>query len=84
MSACLVCRGRKTKCDNQRPQCGFCKQTGAECVYEAEKLATYVFVFFASLTPLFSFGEERRLIMGDDETVDSTPPHWRFWINSPR
>ncbi|RPB00496.1 hypothetical protein L873DRAFT_1679801 [Choiromyces venosus 120613-1] len=41
VSACLVCRGRKTKCDNQRPQCGFCKQTGAECVYEAEKLATF-------------------------------------------
>ncbi|KAH7134562.1 c6 zinc finger domain-containing protein [Dactylonectria estremocensis] len=32
-TACLVCRGRKTKCDNQRPVCGFCAATGGACVY---------------------------------------------------
>ncbi|EXJ77958.1 hypothetical protein A1O3_09117 [Capronia epimyces CBS 606.96] len=31
--ACQVCRGRKTKCDNGRPSCGFCLQNGAQCVY---------------------------------------------------
>jgi hypothetical protein len=28
-----VCRSRKTKCDNQRPVCGFCAATGGECIY---------------------------------------------------
>jgi hypothetical protein len=32
-NACLVCRSRKTKCDNQRPVCGFCASTGGECQY---------------------------------------------------
>lgn len=32
-NACLVCRSRKTKCDNQRPVCGFCAATGGECRY---------------------------------------------------
>lgn len=31
--ACLVCRQRKTKCDNQRPACGFCVAAGGECIY---------------------------------------------------
>ena len=31
--ACFVCRTRKTKCDNQRPVCGFCAATGGNCRY---------------------------------------------------
>jgi hypothetical protein len=31
--ACIVCRSRKTKCDNQRPICGFCAATGGNCGY---------------------------------------------------
>lgn len=34
VAACLRCRARKTKCDNQRPSCGFCAGVGAECQYE--------------------------------------------------
>lgn len=33
VSACEKCRARKTKCDNQRPECGYCKKIGAVCVY---------------------------------------------------
>ncbi|OKP12151.1 hypothetical protein PENSUB_2311 [Penicillium subrubescens] len=29
-NACLICRARKTKCDNVWPVCGFCKKTGGE------------------------------------------------------
>lgn len=37
-SACLVCRTRKTKCDNVRPVCGFCQRTGGDCHYaESER-----------------------------------------------
>jgi hypothetical protein len=32
-NACLICRARKTKCDNVWPACGFCKKTGGECTY---------------------------------------------------
>lgn len=32
-NACLICRLRKTKCDNQRPRCGFCLSTGGDCRY---------------------------------------------------
>ncbi|RSL98117.1 hypothetical protein BHE90_009045 [Fusarium euwallaceae] len=33
--ACDVCRGRRTKCDGQRPKCGFCQVQGSRCVYQA-------------------------------------------------
>src|ERR1700742_2043855 len=31
--ACQMCRARKTKCDNGRPTCGMCQQTGSTCKY---------------------------------------------------
>lgn len=31
--ACKRCRGRKVKCDNVRPACGNCRDSGRECVY---------------------------------------------------
>ncbi|KAJ3461941.1 hypothetical protein MRS44_010494 [Fusarium solani] len=34
VTACTVCRGRKSKCDNKRPSCSFCLSVGATCVYE--------------------------------------------------
>lgn len=33
-TACALCRRRKAKCDNARPQCGFCKLQKAVCQYE--------------------------------------------------
>lgn len=32
-TACQLCRARKTKCDNNRPSCGYCIFQGARCVY---------------------------------------------------
>lgn len=40
-NACLVCRKRKTKCDNELPVCGFCKATGGDCQYERPKELRY-------------------------------------------
>ncbi|PYI10921.1 hypothetical protein BO78DRAFT_448411 [Aspergillus sclerotiicarbonarius CBS 121057] len=34
VAACRVCRTRKIKCDNARPQCASCRATDAHCVYE--------------------------------------------------
>lgn len=33
VTACQFCRVRKTKCDNVRPQCGYCVRHQAKCVY---------------------------------------------------
>ncbi|KAL3492150.1 hypothetical protein BJX62DRAFT_236587 [Aspergillus germanicus] len=35
--ACIVCRARKTKCDNNRPVCGFCLATGGHCQYAEDE-----------------------------------------------
>lgn len=35
-TACLFCRQRKTKCDNTRPVCGYCRYHRAKCIYEDE------------------------------------------------
>jgi hypothetical protein len=31
--ACRLCRERKTRCDNRRPSCGYCRLHGATCHY---------------------------------------------------
>ncbi|KAL1849122.1 hypothetical protein VTK73DRAFT_9964 [Phialemonium thermophilum] len=37
LKACLVCRARKTKCDNVRPTCGFCASIHISCSYDDDK-----------------------------------------------
>ncbi|KAL5000434.1 hypothetical protein BDV10DRAFT_200154 [Aspergillus recurvatus] len=32
--ACNTCRGRRTKCDGQRPKCSFCAERGKDCFYQ--------------------------------------------------
>lgn len=34
VTACQLCRGRKTKCDNQRPACGTCLALEVPCNYQ--------------------------------------------------
>lgn len=36
--ACLTCRLRKSKCDNQLPKCSFCVRSGSECNYPNDAL----------------------------------------------
>ncbi|KAI1414455.1 hypothetical protein F5Y13DRAFT_178751 [Hypoxylon sp. FL1857] len=33
LTSCVLCRSRKTKCDNRRPTCGYCLLHGADCTY---------------------------------------------------
>jgi hypothetical protein len=33
LQACQICRARKTKCDNERPNCGNCVALGVDCSY---------------------------------------------------
>jgi hypothetical protein len=37
--ACTICRARKTRCDSQRPRCGFCTSTGGQCDYSEPETA---------------------------------------------
>ncbi|KAK9311942.1 hypothetical protein V1524DRAFT_387052 [Lipomyces starkeyi] len=43
VTACQVCRFRKTKCDNSRPVCGFCQKSGERCVFEAPEINNSTF-----------------------------------------
>ncbi|KAF9893115.1 hypothetical protein FE257_012526 [Aspergillus nanangensis] len=35
--ACNTCRGRRTKCGGQRPQCSYCAEHGKECFYPEQQ-----------------------------------------------
>ncbi|KAL7791861.1 hypothetical protein V8C37DRAFT_410244 [Trichoderma ceciliae] len=41
VTACQVCRARRTKCDNKKPACSFCEKTGARCVTEPADCSTF-------------------------------------------
>ncbi|KAK3075023.1 hypothetical protein LTR53_002058 [Teratosphaeriaceae sp. CCFEE 6253] len=36
-SACSACRGRKSRCDGERPTCSRCRTLHTDCAYEAEE-----------------------------------------------
>ncbi|KAI4714739.1 hypothetical protein J4E89_000420 [Alternaria sp. Ai002NY15] len=35
--ACDICRSRKTRCDEDRPRCGYCRNMNLECTYQAPR-----------------------------------------------
>ncbi|UKZ79186.1 hypothetical protein TrVFT333_006936 [Trichoderma virens FT-333] len=41
VTACQVCRARRTKCDNKKPACSFCEKTGAKCVTEPSDYSAF-------------------------------------------
>jgi hypothetical protein len=50
VTACQLCRHRKTKCNNERPKCKLCADVGADCVYEDRAdHSSYVGSFWISL-----------------------------------
>ena len=56
-TACVVCRARKTKCDNQRPVCGFCAATGGACKYPDDAPSDHSKLDRGSLAILQRIGE---------------------------
>lgn len=61
VTACQVCRARRTKCDNLKPSCSFCLKVGAMCVQTAADLSSYD---PASLQILARLGDLEQLIRG--------------------
>ncbi|KAJ9150390.1 Glucan-beta-glucosidase [Pleurostoma richardsiae] len=41
VTACQVCRARRTKCDNRKPACSFCLKTGATCIQSPTDLSSF-------------------------------------------
>ncbi|KAJ4359198.1 hypothetical protein N0V95_002364 [Ascochyta clinopodiicola] len=35
--ACDICRSRKTRCDEDRPKCGYCRTMNLECTYQVPR-----------------------------------------------
>ncbi|KAF8448513.1 hypothetical protein BGX38DRAFT_573746 [Terfezia claveryi] len=81
--------GRKTKCDNERPSCGFCRQAGATCVYEGDKQATFDAASLAildrlakietrldnlAITPATSSGQQPKRSMSQLPPIQCHPP----------
>ena len=41
VTACQVCRARRTKCDQKKPSCSFCESIGAECNSDPGSLSAF-------------------------------------------
>lgn len=41
VTACQVCRARRTKCDSKKPSCSFCTKIGAKCITAAVDFSTF-------------------------------------------
>src|SRR5258705_2369088 len=41
VTACQVCRARRTRCDNKKPSCSFCEKVGAECITSSADLSSF-------------------------------------------
>jgi hypothetical protein len=66
VTACQVCRGRRTRCDQKRP-CSFCEAIGADCVYEPAALGSFDPASLAILDKLDRL--ERRL----EQSIETAP-----------
>lgn len=41
VTACQVCRARRTKCDNKKPSCSFCEKIGAKCITQPTNYSSF-------------------------------------------
>ncbi|KAL3474116.1 C6 zinc finger domain protein [Aspergillus californicus] len=41
VTACQVCRARRTKCDNRKPSCSFCLKVGSRCIQSPVDLSSF-------------------------------------------
>ncbi|KEQ92530.1 hypothetical protein AUEXF2481DRAFT_422292 [Aureobasidium subglaciale EXF-2481] len=74
VTACQVCRARRTKCDNLKPACSFCLKVGATCIQSSVDLSSFD---PASLKILERLDELEQLIRsghGSHQTVTPAAP----------
>ncbi|UKZ91693.1 uncharacterized protein TrAFT101_006664 [Trichoderma asperellum] len=63
-TACQFCRLRKTKCDAERPACGYCVYHRAKCIYDDSPVVDNMPEYMVQLgeTILSSLGEVKQLL----------------------
>ncbi|RHZ66734.1 transcription factor domain-containing protein [Aspergillus thermomutatus] len=71
VTACQVCRARRTKCDNLKPSCSFCLKVGAKCIQSPVDLSSYD---PASLRILERLDEIEQHILRSQHDVTDFPP----------
>jgi hypothetical protein len=79
VTACQVCRARRTKCDNLKPSCSFCLKVGANCIQSSTDLSSYDPASLQILQRLDDLEQLVRGIGGGEEVVhgsdESIPIH---------
>lgn len=71
VTACQVCRARRTKCDNAKPACSFCVKVGARCIQAPVDLSSFD---PASLQILQRLDDLEQLVRNVGNGIASTEP----------
>ncbi|KAL2841018.1 hypothetical protein BJY01DRAFT_217930 [Aspergillus pseudoustus] len=74
VTACQVCRARRTKCDQKKPRCSFCESTGAECVSEPAGLSSFDPASIAILERLDGLDRKLDSIQREKITAETQTP----------
>jgi hypothetical protein len=74
VTACQVCRARRTKCDNLKPSCSFCLKTGATCIQSPVDLSSFD---PASLKILERLDDLEQLLKSSTQDADEERAHKR-------
>ncbi|CAK7224168.1 hypothetical protein SBRCBS47491_005457 [Sporothrix bragantina] len=74
-TACNTCRGRKTRCDGERPACSYCRSTGSDCFYRENTLNEQQTVMMMERLDRM---ELRLESMAQNKTTPSRPSAWSF------
>ncbi|KAJ5150917.1 uncharacterized protein N7482_010169 [Penicillium canariense] len=72
VTACQVCRARRTRCDQKKPRCSFCETTGAQCVTEPGAQSSFDPASLAILARLESVENKLDALRGS--TPRPSPP----------
>lgn len=71
VTACQVCRARRTKCDNAKPACSFCVKVGATCVQAPVDLSSFD---PASLQILQRLDDLEQLVRSNGSILEDNEP----------
>lgn len=87
VTACQVCRARRTKCDNLKPSCSFCLKVGAKCIQSSVDFSSFDAASLQILQRLDDLEALFRKTHGGDGTAehgDSTAPEFEEPIDRSR
>ncbi|PVH93544.1 hypothetical protein DM02DRAFT_646404 [Periconia macrospinosa] len=71
VTACQVCRARRTKCDNLKPSCSFCLKVGAKCIQSSVDFSSFDTASLQILQRL----DDLEALVRKTHNVDGTAEH---------